>query len=152
MENAPQVDVTVEIPRWSFLKQDASGRVDYVSPVPCPFNYGSVDGLTGLDGDPLDAVVLGRRLRRGTRLRIQAVGAVRMTDRGICDDKLICSHKPIGPFRRAQILLFFRFYAKCKGLLNRCRGHSGHNRCLGWLDANEAMVQAEIRADRGATP
>ena len=34
------VDVVIEIPRWSFLKRGSSGGVDFVSPFPCPYNYG----------------------------------------------------------------------------------------------------------------
>ena len=38
----PEVDVVIEIPRGSFLKRGSTGHVDFVSPLPCPFNYGSV--------------------------------------------------------------------------------------------------------------
>lgn len=148
MENLPLVEVTIETPRGSFIKRTSSGAVDYLSPIPCPFNYGSVAAYIGLDGDCLDAAVLGRRRRTGTRLTVPALGAVRMLDRGIMDDKLICSDKPIGTFKRALILLFFRFFAICKGLINVCRGHSGGNRCLGWMDAAVALEEARILSDR----
>ena len=55
---APLVDVVIEVPRGSFLKRGSSGRIDFVSPLPCPFNYGAVPGLLGLEGDLLDALVL----------------------------------------------------------------------------------------------
>jgi len=48
----------------------------------------------GLEGDLLDALVLGPRLRIGTRNARQGVGAVTLTDRGMSDDKLICSDHP----------------------------------------------------------
>ena len=38
----PEVEVVIEIPRGSFLKRGSTGHVDFVSPLPCPFNYGSV--------------------------------------------------------------------------------------------------------------
>jgi len=38
-----------------------------VSPLPCPFNYGSVPQFVGLEGDLLDAVVLGPRFPLGAR-------------------------------------------------------------------------------------
>jgi inorganic pyrophosphatase len=148
MKNTPQVEVIIEIPRGSFRKFDSRGRLDYISPVPCPFNYGSVADFVGPDGDPLDAVILGRRLSRGTRLNVRAIGAVRMSDRGVLDDKLICSHKPVGGIKRTWILLFFRFYAACKGLLNTCRGYKGRNRCLGWLNAEAAIKKAENRTNK----
>jgi inorganic pyrophosphatase len=145
MENAPMVEVVIEVPKGSIMKRCSDGRLDYVSPVPCPFNYGSVDAYTGSDGDLLDAVVLGPRLCRGTRLTVPVIGAIRITDRGMLDDKLICSARPVGALKHAMILLFFKFYARCKGLINICRGHSGVNRCNGWLSAKEAIARATIR-------
>ena len=44
----PEVDVVIEIPRWSFLKRGSTGHVDFISPLPCPFNYGSVPDYLGL--------------------------------------------------------------------------------------------------------
>ena len=60
---APEVDVVIEVPR-DFLKRGTTGHVDFVSPLPCPFNYGSVP-IVGLEGDLLDALVLGPRLGLG---------------------------------------------------------------------------------------
>lgn len=88
-DEAPEVEVVIEVPRGSFLKRGATGRVDFVSPLPCPFNYGSVPNFLGLEGDLLDALVLGPRLPFGTRLWVRAWGAVTLTDRGMSDDKLI---------------------------------------------------------------
>src|SRR5205814_7056079 len=94
-ETTPEVDVVIEVPRGSFLKRGSTGHVDFVSPLPCPFNYGSVPTHLGLEGDLLDAVVLGPRLPLGTRTRAKAWGAVMFTDRGMTDDKLVCSDRPL---------------------------------------------------------
>jgi inorganic pyrophosphatase len=51
----PEVDVVIEVPRGSFLKRGSTGRVDFISPLPCPYNYGSVPTHIGLEGDLLDA-------------------------------------------------------------------------------------------------
>jgi inorganic pyrophosphatase len=139
------VEVVIEIPRGSFLKRGSTGNLDFISPLPCPFNYGSVDEYIGLEGDLLDAVVLGPRLNRGVRVTVKAIGAVGLTDRGMYDDKLICSCHPVRPWHRLLILCFFRFYAKCKGLLNYFRGRSGRNACEGWCDAKEAIARAHPR-------
>jgi len=69
----PEVEVVIEIPRGSFLKRGSSGRIDFVSPLPCPFNYGSVPDYLGLEGDLLDALVLGPAVA-GTRIRVRAWG------------------------------------------------------------------------------
>ena len=141
----PEVDVVIEIPRGSFLKRGSTGHIDFVSPLPCPFNYGSVPQFVGLDGDLLDAVVLGPRLTVGTRLKIRSWGAVTLIDRGMADDKLICSHRPLSVVDQQRVLRFFRFYARCKGLLNWWRRRPGRNACDGWRTAGYAFARARIR-------
>ena len=143
----PEVEVIIEIPRGSFLKRGSAGHLDFISPLPCPFNYGSVPSLVGLEGDLLDALVLGPRLPRGTRIRVKAWGAVTLTDRGMSDDKLICSERPLDPSARHQVLRFFHFYAKCKGLLNFWRRRPGRNACEGWCEARQALARAQPRDD-----
>ena len=143
----PEVEVVIEVPRGSFLKRGLTGSIDFVSPLPCPFNYGAVPTLLGLEGDLLDAVVLGPRLRFGTRMRIKAWGAVTMTDRGISDDKLICSDDPPSRAEFRNVLRFFHFYAKCKGLLNVWRRRPGRNACEGWCDATAALARARPLPD-----
>src|ERR1700676_427694 len=103
----PEVEVVIEVPRGSFLKRGSNGHVDFISPLPCPFNYGSVPSYLGLENDLLDAVVLGPRLPLATRIRVKAWGAVTLTDRGMSDDKLICSSRPLDPAGRGN---FFRFF------------------------------------------
>ena len=142
---SPELEVVIEIPSGSFLKRGSTGQVDFVSPFPCPFNYGSVEELVGLEGDLLDAVVLGPRLPRGTRVTVRAFGAVGLTDHGMYDDKLICSHHPVGRWQRLRVLLFFTIYAKCKWLLNLTRGQSGRNACEGWGDPESAIARAKPR-------
>src|SRR6476620_11444831 len=114
----PTVEVIIEIPRGSFLKRGSTGHVDFISPFPCPFNYGSVPEYIGGEGDLLDAVVLGPRLAAGSRVHVKAWGAVVLTDRGMTNDKLICSDSVLSPSQRRDVLRFFDFYAKCKALLN----------------------------------
>jgi inorganic pyrophosphatase len=144
-EETPEVEVVIEIPRGSFLKRGSTGHIDFVSPLPCPFNYGSVPSHIGLEGDLLDAVVLGPRLPAGTLLRVTAWGAVTLTDRGLSDDKLICSLLPPTPAQCRRVLRFFHFYARCKGLLNLWRGRPGRNGCDGWCGADEAIARARPR-------
>jgi inorganic pyrophosphatase len=143
--DAPEVDVIIEIPRGSFLKRGSTGRVDFISPLPCPFNYGAVPTLVGLEGDLLDVVVLGQRLHLGARLRVPAWGAVVQRDRGMVDHKLICSAEPLDEAARRGVLRFFRFYARSKGLLNFLRGQPGRNACEGWIEASEALSCARPR-------
>jgi inorganic pyrophosphatase len=152
VQNAPTVEVVIEIPRGSFLKRGSTGRIDFVSPFPCPFNYGSVPAFVGLEGDLLDAVVLGPRLALGSRVRVSAWGAVTLTDRGMSDDKLICSERPVNARERRMVLRFFRFYALCKGLLNVLRRRPGRNACDGWLEPAQAIARARPRDDAWRGP
>src|SRR5262245_8167153 len=141
----PEVDVVIEVPRGSFLKRGLTGSIDFVSPLPCPFNYGSVPTHLGLEGDLLDALVLGPRLARGTRVRVKAWGAVTLIDRGMCDDKLVCAYAPPSPAQRRFVVAFFHTYAACKGLLNAWRRRPGRNACEGWHDVDFAMSRARPR-------
>jgi len=144
-ETAPLVEVVIEVPRGSFLKRGSTSHVDFVSPLPCPYNYGSVPTHIGLEGDLLDAVVLGPRLAFGSTVKLPAWGAVTLIDRGIADDKLICSATPPTSAQRRALLRFFRFYALCKGLLNAWRGRAGRNACDGWRTAEFALARATPR-------
>ncbi|RLK51652.1 inorganic pyrophosphatase [Alkalispirillum mobile] len=141
----PQVRVRIEVPRWSFLKRGSNGEIDFVSPLPCPFNYGSVPDYVGLEGDLLDAVVLGPRLPLGSELTVYAYAAIVLTDRGMTDDKLICASQCPGQAELRQVHRFFRFYARCKALLNLYRGRPGRNACDGWDSAAAAIARARPR-------
>ncbi len=127
-----ELDVVIEVPRGSFLKRGSIGRIDFVSPFPCPFNYGSVPNYLGLEGDLLDALVLGPRLPVGTRIRVKAWGAVTQTDRGMVDDKLVCCTHPPTPAQKAFVLRFFRFLRQVQGPAQSAARSAGAQR-LRWL-------------------
>jgi len=145
-KDAILVEVVIEIPRGSFLKRGSTGELDFISPLPCPFNYGSIPAFIGLEGDLLDAVVLGPRLAVGEKVTVYAWGAIGLTDRGLYDDKLICSQVPISQWKQQLILIFFKIYARAKSLLNMTRGRKGLNRCEGWDKAERALSRATPRA------
>ena len=148
----PTVEVVIEIPRGSFLKRGSTGHVDFISPFPCPFNYGSVPTHIGGEGDLLDAVVLGPRLALGSRVQVKAWGAVTLTDRGMSDDKLICGSRPLTSAPQRSVLRFFGFYARCKALLNLWRRRPGRNECDGWCSADQALARARPRGNSWRGP
>jgi inorganic pyrophosphatase len=154
---APELEVVIEVPRGSFLKRGPApaggkGRVDFISPLPCPFNYGSVPDYLGQEGDLLDALVLGPRLELGARVRVKAWGAVAMMDRGMTDDKLVCGRTRPNPSQRRWVLRFFHLYAWCKGLLNLWRRRPGRNACQGWCSAEQALGRARPRDGNWSGP
>jgi inorganic pyrophosphatase len=61
VSSGTEADVEIEVPRGSFVKRGSTGQEDFISPLPCPFNDGSVPAYIGLEGDLLDELVLGRR-------------------------------------------------------------------------------------------
>lgn len=76
--------------RWD-LKDGKPRLVQYLG-YPC--NYGIVPQALlgrdlGGDGDPLDMLVLGPALPRGTVVAVRVVGVIRLVERGEKDDKLI---------------------------------------------------------------
>ena len=143
----PEFEVVIEIPRGSFLKRRWDGSVDFISPFPCPFNYGAIRDYVGCDGDLLDAVVLGPRMPRGKAVTVVAHDAVGLTDRGMYDDKIICSDKPLGTGKRRLILMFFHIYTLSKRILNFYRGRSGRTTCNGWVSVSSAIARATPRKD-----
>ena len=59
-----------------------------------PANYGMIPKTllspeTGGDGDPLDVIVLGEQLQKGSVVEIKLIGILKMLDDGEIDDKLI---------------------------------------------------------------
>jgi len=131
------VDVEIEYPRWAMIKRRRDGRVDFVSPLPCPYNYGSIPGFVSGDGDALDVVVLGGRVPVGTRLRLPVVAVLDFIDDGCADPKVICSEAPLSRPQRAGLRLFFAVYATFKRSLARARGSRRPTRCAGWCERAE---------------
>lgn len=127
------VRAVVEVPRGSFVKRELheGRRVDFVSPLPCPFNYGYLPELEGEDGDPMDAVILGPRLALGAEVELPVVARVRFVDAGRIDTKLVLSHAPLTVPQRRLLVGFFRVYAHAKRALNLVRRTPGTTRFEG---------------------
>ena len=140
-------EIVIEIPRWGFIRRNGNHKIEFISPLPCPFNHGAIPEFLGMDGDLLDAVVLGPRSSRGTVLTMHAYGVIGLTDRGLYDDELICSNKPLSSSERFLILNFFRCYAVLKKLINFARGRHGPTCCEGWRDIDGALSHASTREE-----
>jgi inorganic pyrophosphatase len=123
-----ELEVVVEVPRGGFIKRTDAGGIDYVSPIPCPFNYGSVPDTRSGDGDRLDALVLGPALARGARVTVRVVAVVRFLDAGEEDPKYVCAAHEPSLAEVALVTGFFKLYAVLKGGLNRVRGKRGATR------------------------
>ena len=131
--NDEPITVVIDVPRGSFIKRSDDGSVDFVSPLPSPFNYGHVPDTLAEDGEGLDAVVLGPRLARGSESSVVVRGRVGFVDAGMEDPKLICAPAPLSASERRRVEGFFRRYARAKRWINRFRGKQGPTEYLGWL-------------------
>ena len=117
--------IYIETPKGSFVKRNERQRVDFVSPIPCPFNYGHIKGEIGGDGDPLDVILLGDAVAAGVELSAELIGCVRFLDGGQQDDKWIAVQEGFPSRReRIQIGLFFQLYALAKRISAPLRGSS----------------------------
>ncbi len=100
------INVVVEIPagtndKWEVSKPDGRLRWEFENDQPrvvrylaYPGNYGMVPRTllpkeSGGDGDPLDVIVLGPAVPRGTIVQGTLVGVLKLLDRGEQDDKLV---------------------------------------------------------------
>src|SRR5262245_49723448 len=110
------VNAVVEIPtgaceKWE-VKSDGvmhwdmkDGKPRHVKYLGYPCNYGMVPRTLlgkelGGDGDPLDMLVLGPALPRGTVTAVRVIGLIHLIDAGDKDDKLIAVPKD-SPFAKA---------------------------------------------------
>jgi inorganic pyrophosphatase len=126
-----EFDVLVEIPKGSRNKYEVdheSGRIrldrTLFTSTQYPADYGYIENTLGLDGDPLDAMVLllGEPTFPGCLIKCRAIGMFRMTDEAGGDDKVLCvpatdprlehmrdiNHLP--KFDRLEIEHFFTVY------------------------------------------
>src|SRR5437762_3321483 len=104
------LEVVVEVARGSFVKRGATGAIEMLSPLPCPYNYGSVPGTHGDDGAAIDAIVLGPRLAPGTRVELPLVAWVDFIDEGARDHKLVLSTAALSRRDEWGLAWFFRTY------------------------------------------
>lgn len=139
---APPVTVHIETPRGGRTKRRSDGRIDFISPARCPFNYGYIPGTRAGDGAPVDALVLGDKLDAGALEMTYAYGWVAFEDAGQADPKLICGTHPPSDAERQRIERFFTLYALAKRALNGLRRLPGQTRYLGIhrLDAWEGAA------------
>ncbi|MUM78108.1 inorganic diphosphatase [Pseudodesulfovibrio sp. F-1] len=88
---------------WEF-KKSKPRVVNYLG---YPGNYGAIPGTAlpkelGGDGDPLDVIVLGQAVPRGTVIDVRVIGVLKMLDDGEQDDKLIAVLTKDSPFAHVE--------------------------------------------------
>jgi len=153
-------DVTVEIPKGGSNKYEVDHathriRLDRIlfTSTQYPADYGFIDDTLGLDGDPLDALVLlPSPTFPGCVISCRAIGMFRMTDDAGGDDKVICvpatdprqehlrdlHHMP--EFDKLEIQHFFEVYKDLEP------GKSVEG--AGWVGRTEAEREIHASFDR----
>ena len=117
--------IIIETPKFGFVKRKDNGSIDYISPIPSLFNYGSVPNTEGADGDREDAILLGRRRKFDEVIEADVQGVVKFWDKGEYDPKHILGEKPPIFTERVVLRLFFGVFSLAKKLLNFARRKKG---------------------------
>ena len=125
-----EFDVTIEIPKGQRNKYEVdheTGRIrldrTLFTSTQYPADYGFIENTLGLDGDPLDAmVILQEPTFPGCLILCRAIGMYRMTDEAGGDDKVLCvpmgdqraswrqDIDDVSEFHRLEIQHFFEVY------------------------------------------
>ena len=104
--NDGTINVIVEIPagdndKWELWKKDGSIRWEFqnnsfrkIKYLPYISNYGFVPQTLfskeiGGDGDPVDVILLGERIERGSVIKGKILGLINMKDEGRLDSKIV---------------------------------------------------------------
>lgn len=125
------LDFIIEIPKGGLVKRAQDGHIEFISPLPCPFNYGSVPGWAGADGDPADVIVLGPRRARGSTGTLPVFGRARLRDRGLDDPKWVCAETRPSDEELLLVDRFFAVYALAKLAWQRRNGEKVETRYAG---------------------
>jgi len=173
------VHAVVEIPagaceKWE-VKQDGlmhwdmkDGKPRHVKYLGYPCNYGMVPRTVlgkelGGDGDPLDMLVLGPALPRGTVLPVQVIGLIHLIDAGDKDDKLIAVQKDSPLAKATTLAQLDELYPGITSILEtwfenykgkdalQCQGFGDKDEAAALLSAAmESFTRAEAAANKGA--
>ena len=159
-------DVLIEIPKGHRNKYEldhATGRMRLdrmlFTSTRYPADYGFIEDTLGLDGDPLDALVLLEEPTfPGCLIKARALGMFRMTDEAGGDDKVLCvpatdprqEHlrdiMDVSEFDRLEIQHFFEVYKD----LEPGKSVEGAT-WVGRVEA-EAEILASVERLKNATP
>ena len=126
-----QLRIQVEVAKGGFVKRRPDRSIDFVSPLPCPFNYGSVVGREAPDGDPEDALILGEKIAVGETIQMPVWGRVKFVDAGVEDHKWVCGVQEPTEDQWAKVRFFFQSYVWAKRVLYLVRPISGRVEYLG---------------------
>ena len=166
------VNAVIEIPQGSIHKYEYDKqlhvfRLDRTlySPVHYPGDYGFVPSTLGLDGDPVDVLVLvDVPSFPGCLMEVRPIGLLRMIDQGQHDEKVLavvendpvyrqikdCDH--VFPHLLRQIEHFFSIYKSLEGKRTEISGWSGADAAKKIIIEGERRLTANGRENRRIKP
>jgi len=168
-DNAPnRVNAVIEIPMGSIHKYEYDEqlhvfRLDRTlySPVHYPGDYGFVPSTLGLDGDPLDVLVLvDAPSFPGCVIEVRPIGLLRMIDQGTHDAKIltVVENDPVYreindcgqvfPHLLRQIEHFFSIYKDLEGKKTEIAGWSGADAAKKIIVEGQQRLAANEREKR----
>jgi inorganic pyrophosphatase len=123
-----------------------------------PVNYGFVPQTVSYDGDPFDALVLGRTLRGGALVRGEIVGILHMEDEKGVDSKVVLSPVMMGKRLhdlteddRTRIAQFFARYKDHEpGKFSRVLGWGTPEEGLAWVRQTHMFFRTRGDCAKGA--
>ena len=132
--NDGTINVIVEIPagdndKWELWKKDGSIRWEFqnnsfrkIKYLPYISNYGFVPQTLfskeiGGDGDPIDVILLGERIERGSVIKGKILGLINMKDEGRLDSKIVAVNQNSFVFNSSIVNNFDDLNANYPGAL-----------------------------------
>lgn len=123
------IKAVIENPKGARVKYEftKTGKLRFDQKLPkgfeFPGNYGFFPETLAGDGDALDVLVLGRKLKRGTLVKVKPIGIMYMLDGGKKDDKVIAISVRAKPRKLKKteadkIEYFFKHYKRRKIIIN----------------------------------
>lgn len=162
------VNVVVEIPsgttaKWEVSKPEGQlkwefkkGKPRVVNYLGYPGNYGMIPRTLlpkelGGDGDPLDVIVLGPAVARGSVVSAKVIGVLRLLDRGEQDDKLIAVMAGTPMYSVSSMAELDQSYVGVSTIIERWFSNykgPGKMEAKGFAESKEAMeiLEAAIKA------
>ena len=118
--------------------------IDYGS---YPINYGLIPNTViplnrGGDGDPLDILILGKKIQKGEIIKFLPIGIIQMTDEGQKDDKIIgINVEENKNYNMSLNDFFYSNYEKFDEIKTWFENYKGFGvtQVLGYKDANDAI-------------
>ena|SRR5579864_2165662 len=138
----------IEIPKGSTYKYEVDKltgvlTVDRIVHMKYPQNYGFIPNTLGEDGDPLDIFVFSSDpIYPLSRVNVEVIGIIKMTDNGVRDDKIIAKLKDDNLLPISAI----------SDLIHFLRAYKSNTEVLAYENAGEALRVIEQCVNKGSFP